>query len=113
MKDQEWLERVYTIPRSCRKNFLTLSGRDGILTKPLRTKDNAGKKETRVCWLGEQVTLPEALDRIKAVGSRTLGLDVGSRGICVRIDLDDNTDVVKMKFGLSRLVEPSTKCRAA
>ena len=95
MNDQEWLERVYTIPRSCRKNLLTLSGRDDIFTKPLRTKDNPDNNETRVCWLGEQVTLPEALDRKKTVGSRTLGLEVGSRGIGVRIYIGDYTEVVK------------------
>ena len=82
-------KRVYNDSTIVQKEFLD------TVWSTLGQRTNPDNTETRVCWLGEQVTLPEALDRKKTVGSRTLGPDVGSRGIGVRIYLDDYTDVVK------------------
>ena len=88
--DVEWIERFFTIPKNVQKNFLVVSGQDGIYVKPFRTMNAPEETNTRICWLGELASLSETLEKV--VGARTLGLEVGPRGLGVRVLTDGYTE---------------------
>ena len=76
--DQEWMERVHTIPERSLRHFLCVPGLDGIFTKASRTMDRPDETNTRFCWLSDLVCVNDAMKRIDPIKETTLGLEVGS-----------------------------------
>ena len=89
MNDEEWFERIYTVPTAQRNKFLSVSGQDGIFTKPFRTQDTPDDTGTQICWLGSGVLLEDALAKMRTIATRSLDLEIGRRGIGMRIKKDE------------------------
>ena len=89
------MERVYSIPESSLRDFLCVSGLDGIFTKPFRTMDSSQETNTRICWLSDLVCVNDPMKRIDPVKESTLGLEVGARGLGARVFLECCEKAVK------------------
>ena len=92
--EDEWLEVVITITNSEVNELLRFSGRDGASTKICKTTDSPEEPLSRVVWLGIESTLSDAIEKTKPVESRTLGLEVGRRGLGIRVSTDHFKEVL-------------------
>ena len=95
MNDEEWFERIYTVPTAQRNKFLSVSGQDGIFTKPFRTQDTPDDTGTQICSLGSGVLLEDALAKMRTIATRSQDLEIGRRGIGMRIKKDEYVESVK------------------
>ena len=83
--EDEWLEIVMTVSQPEARKLMKVSGRDGVFVKPFRSKETPDDGLFRIVWLGPDVALSDALTKIQPIESRVLGLEVGRKGLGVRV----------------------------